>query len=399
MRKHILCAYFGVCWRAVVDFRLRSVQLMKILQICSASETGGGEVHLADLVRSLTERGHALYLVVRPKSPLQGLLSGLIISWHELPLRNSLDLQSIRGITRIIQENKIDIVHAHLGRDYLIAAIARRRAQRAKLVLTRHHYLPIKRNALYRWMLADATIIAVSSSVRDSLIECLQIEPEQVRVIPNWIDSARFQTIDRDAARAMFQVSAKLSVACIGRITPAKGQEEFIRAAGRIARIREDVEFLIVGEEYEGDRPFTKHLLDLARSLDISNRIRFLGYVPSIPELLAAVDVVVVPSWDEGFSLVTIEAMAARRAVLASDVGGIRDIIRDSATGLLFPPRDWAALASKLLWVLSDSPLRERLASQGQREVTCRFGREQIVDQIESLYLDLLLSGSCPPTP
>jgi glycosyltransferase involved in cell wall biosynthesis len=364
---------------------------MRILQICSASEIGGGELHLADLVRSLARRGHTLNLAVRPNSPLRELLSGITLAWHELPLRNALDLQSIQKLISIIRAEKIDIVHAHLGRDYLIAAIACRRDRAARLVLTRHHYLPIKRNALYRWMLADATIIAVSASVRDLLIESLQIKRDQVHIIPNWIDPARFQAIDRAAARAAFQLEAKLSVACIGRIIPEKGQEEFIRAAGRIAQIRQDVEFLIAGEEYEDEQPFTQHLLKLANSLGISNRVRFLGYVHNIPELLAAVDVVVVPSWDEGFSMVTIEAMAAGRAVLASNVGGIRDIIKDSTTGLLFPPRDVSGLASKLLWVLSDSPLRERLASQGQREVIARFGREQIIDQIESLYLSLLL--------
>src|SRR5215471_10629168 len=123
---------------------------MKILQVCSASEMGGGEVHVADLVRGLTARGHAVYLAVRPDSPLRGPLAGVIASWHELPLRNSLDLQSAREIGQIVSENGIDIVHAHMGRDYLMAALACKQTSRARLVLTRHHYLPLKRSALYR---------------------------------------------------------------------------------------------------------------------------------------------------------------------------------------------------------------------------------------------------------
>ncbi|HXG65910.1 MAG TPA: glycosyltransferase family 4 protein, partial [Blastocatellia bacterium] len=107
-------------------------------------------------------------------------------------------------------------------------------------------------------------------------------------------------------------------------------------------------------------------------------------------ELLAAADVVVVPSWDEGFSLATIEAMAARRAVLASNVGGIRDIVKENVNGMLFPARDERALAEKLLWLLADAPLRERLAAQGQKDVYARFGYEQIIDRIEALYFDVL---------
>ena len=373
---------------------------MKILQVCSASEMGGGEVHVADLVRGLTARGHAVYLAVRPDSPLRGPLAGVIASWHELPLRNSLDLQSARAIAQLITENGIDIVHAHVGRDYLVAALACKQTNNAKLVLTRHHYLPLKRSALYRWLLGDvATVIAVSDSVRQSVLERLQLPSEKVRTLPNWIDPERFKPADRDAARAMFRVRYNIVVACIGQITQAKGQEEFVRAAAALARTRTDLEFLIVGQESEEGGAFTKRLTDLARSSGLQEKLRFLGRVKHIPQLLAAVDVVVVPSWDEGFSLVTIEAMAARRPVLASRVGGITGIIKDNVTGLLFPPRDVHALTDKLLWLVSDAPLRERLSVQAQRDVYARFGRDHIIDQIESLYMEVLGEGKSAVEP
>jgi len=377
-----------------------SKALMKILQVCSASEMGGGEVHVADLVRGLASRGHALYLAVRPDSPLRGPLAGVNASWHEMPLRNSLDLQSAREIARLSLEHDIDIVHAHMGRDYLVAALACKQAANVKLVLTRHHYLPLKRGALYRWMLRDiAAIIAVSDSVRESVIERLQISPQRVRMLPNWIDPDRFKPSDRDEARSMFKVRSNIVVACIGQITNAKGQEEFVRAAASLARIRADVEFLIAGEEHDEEKSFTRHLEGLASSLGLGDKLRFLGRVSHVPELLAAVDVVVVPSWDEGFSLVTIEAMAARRAVLASNVGGIAGIIKDNVTGLMFPPRDVHALTDKLLWLVSDAPLRERLSVQGQRDVYMRFGRDQIIDQIEALYVEVMREPSVVRSP
>jgi len=367
---------------------------MKILQVCSATQMGGGEVHVADLVRALAGRGHAVYLAVRPGSPLREPLAGLITSWHEMPLRNSLDITSARAISDLVIEHGIDIVHAHLGRDYLVSAMACRRAKTPKLVLTRHHYLPIKQNAIYRWLLQDVgAVIAVSRSVGDSMAQRLAIDSKKVHVIPNWIDPARFRPIDRDAARSMFRLRSSLSVACIGQITPAKGQEEFIKAAGRIARMRADVEFLVVGSEHDENGSFTRHLSELAGNLGIRDRVTFKGHVYHMAELLAAVDVVVVPSWDEGFSLVTTEAMAARRAVLASDIAVIREIIDDNVTGMLFPVKDVSALANKLLWLLSDAPLRERLAAQGQRDVYSRFGRDQTIDKIEAVYSGLVGEG------
>ena len=352
---------------------------------------GGGEIHVADLAQALAARGHAIYLAVRPNSPLRGPLSGVIASWHEMPLRNSLDVQSARAIADLINKNGIDIVHAHVGRDYLVAALACHKAPESKLVLTRHHYLPLKRNLVYRWMLADVSaVIAVSDSVRESVIERLDLPPDRVHVIPNWIDPERFEPIEREAARAMFQLKSNLIVACIGQITPEKGQEEFVRAAGRIAKIRTDVEFLIVGEENQPGEPFTEQLIDLADTLGIIEKISFLGYIHHIPQLLSAVDVVVVPSWDEGFSLVTIEAMAAGRPVLACNVGGIGRIIKENVSGLLVPPRNAQALADKLLWLLSDPALRERLGAHGRRDVHERFNRDQIIDRIESLYVEVI---------
>jgi glycosyltransferase involved in cell wall biosynthesis len=368
---------------------------MKILQICSASELGGGEVHVTDLVRALASRGHAVYMAVRPNSPLRAPLSGVIASWHELPLKNSLDIYSSRAIADLIDQHGIHIVHAHVGRDYLVAAMGYRRAQNCRLVLTRHHYLPLKNNPVYRWLLGKASaFIAVSEAVRDSLVERLALDPERVHIIPNWIDTAKFQPVDREKARAMFQIKANLAVACIGQLTPEKGQEEFIRAAGQISRSRSDVEFLIAGEENSEARNFTNHLHHVAETMGISDRIRFLGYIDYIPELLAAVDVVVVPSWDEGFSLVTIEAMAARRAVLATNVGGISGIVQENINGLLFQPREAYGMAEKLKWLLADAPLRERLAGQGQRDVYTRFSRDKVIDQIEALYREVLKTPS-----
>ncbi|MEK6302046.1 MAG: glycosyltransferase family 4 protein [Acidobacteriota bacterium] len=364
---------------------------MKILQVCSADEMGGGEVHVADLVRALASRGHTIHLAVRPDSPLREPLSGVLAEWHEMPLRNSLDVQSARAMTEVIKAHEIDIVHAHVGRDYLVAALACRQAAAAKLVLTRHHYLPLNRSAIYRWLLGDvAAVIAVSDSVRESVLERLQLPPGRVRTIPNWIDPARFQHIERDGARAMFGLRGNIVVACIGQLAEAKGQEEFVRAAARVAQMRPDVEFVLAGEESAAGKPFTAQLARIAESVGLAAKLKFLGHVQNIPDLLAAVDVVVVPSWDEGFSLVTIEALAARRAVLGSNVGGIAGIIRDNQNGLLCAPRDVHALTDKLLWLVSDPPLRERLAVQGQRDVYSRFGREQVIDQIEALYLDVL---------
>jgi glycosyltransferase involved in cell wall biosynthesis len=361
---------------------------MKILQVSSATTIGGGEVHVMDLCRALLERGHQVHLAVRPHSPLVDRLAPHPVAVHALPLRNSLDIASARRMSGIIEHHQIDLIHGHLARDYLVCAIAQRLAKRTQLVLTRHHYLPLKNNWGYRRVVRRVgKIIAVSECVRRGLIASLGLSPNQVVTIPNWINLDEYQAWpDGDRARAQFGVRRRYVIGMIGQITPAKGQQEFIRAAALIASSRDDVEFLIVGEEQNTDRPFAERLRRLTHELKLSDHVKFLGRVDDVSRLLAALTILVVPSWHEAFSIALIQAMAAGVPVVASNVGGPAEIITDGVTGLLVPPRQVDALAQAVNCLLDDPDLRAHLSLAGHREVEVRFEREKVINQIEAVY-------------
>jgi glycosyltransferase involved in cell wall biosynthesis len=361
---------------------------MRVLQVCSAEGLGGGEAHVADLVTSLVARGVAVDLAVRPSSALSELVADRVpgLTWHELPMRNALDIGSAKALGRIVEERAIDVVHAHVARDYPLAAVACRAAPRARLVMTRHHYLPLKGNPVYRRLLASATIIAVSDSVRATVIESLGVEAERVVTIPNWIDLARYGGArDRALERRRAGITRRVAVALVGQLTPLKGQEDFLHAAAAVSAERPDVEFLIVGEDHEPGRPFLARLLALTDTLGLRDTVRFFGYDRDLPGLFAGVDVVAVPSWNEAFSLVTAEAMAAGRAVVASRVGALAELVADGRTGILVPPQNPAALADAILHLASDPALVERLGRTA-RAASARFAREPRIDQVVALY-------------
>jgi glycosyltransferase involved in cell wall biosynthesis len=360
---------------------------MRILQVSSAEGIGGGEGHLADLARSLAARGVEVHVAVRATSEIPRLMGGggPEVVWHRVPLRNALDIKSVRALARIVEEHQIDVVHAHVARDYPVAAIACRRGP-TPLVLTRHHYLPIKGNILYRRLLARAIVIAVSESVRATVLESLRLPPERVVTIPNWIDLERYdEPRDRAAERHARGIARRVAVGLVGQITPLKGHEEFVRAAALVARERPDVEFLIFGEDRDLGAPFERRLRTLVRDLGLEGAVRFMGYEPDLPGALAALDAVAAPSWNEAFSLVTAEAMAAGRPVVASRAGALEELISDGETGLLVPPRDPAALARAISRVASDPALSERLG-RAARASAGRFAREPRVDQVLEVY-------------
>ncbi|HMV48321.1 MAG TPA: glycosyltransferase family 4 protein [Blastocatellia bacterium] len=371
---------------------------MKILQVCSAESLGGGERHVIDLTRALIERGHDLHLAVRPGSPLRDELPHAAIKWHELSLRNALDVISARALASIIRQHNIDVMHAHVGRDYTFCGIAARMANRngnqarsLRFFITRHHFYPIKSNPVYAWTLGEArALIAVSDSVREQLVDAFPKYADRVVVVPNWIDAQSNSLLGRNAAREAFGLHRRWAVAVIGQLTPLKQQEMFVSAAAKLIKDRHwtDADFLVIGQpgSKEEDVAYANRLCELVNTLGLEERIRFTGFVSELPAKLPAFDVVVVPSQNEAFSLALIEAMAAGCAVIASRVGGMAEIIEHEVTGLFLDRNDDTSLLAAMSRLLTDNHLRQKMGSLAQASVTERFEREHVIDRIEKLY-------------
>ena len=368
---------------------------MKILQVCSAESLGGGERHVIDLTRAMIERGHQLHLAVRPDSPLIDALAGYPIHWFELGLRNALDVISAQGIAQVIRKNRIDVLHAHLARDYTFCGIATRIAARlgnpVGFFITRHHFNPIKSNPIYAWTIGEArALIAVSDSVRENLAESFPDFTDRIVTIPNWIDASGCGSLSRDEARARLGVTKRLVVGIVGQITQLKRQDLFIKAAAHLIKDRywNDAEFLIVGEAGPDDEAYLSQLRQMASKLHISNQVRFTGFVDDLPPLLSGFDIIAAPSDNEAFSLALVEAMASGCAVVATRVGGMAEIIEDGITGLLVERDNSWALIAALSRLLTDKRLREKIGSVARASVIERFDRRSVIDRIERLYLN-----------
>lgn len=368
---------------------------MKILQVCSAESLGGGERHVIDLTRAMIDRGHQLHLAVREGSPLMDALAGHPVHWYELGLRNALDVISAQGIANAIRKNQIDILHAHLARDYTFCGVAARIAARLGnpigFFITRHHFNPIKSNPLYAWTIGEArALIAVSNSVRESLTESFPDFADRIVTIPNWIDAGGCGSLSREEARARLGVTKRLAVGVVGQITRLKRQDLFIEAAARLIRERHwsDAEFLIVGEAGPDDEAYLSHLREMADRWRIGDHLRFTGYIENLPALLAAFDVIAAPSDNEAFSLALVEAMASGCAVVATRVGGMAEIVEDGVTGLLVERDNAYSLLVALSRLLADKRMRERIGGAARACVIERFDRRSAIDQIERLYLN-----------
>lgn len=370
---------------------------MRILHISSARAFGGGERHLADLVNSLAARGHDVHVAVRPNSPLIGKLNLPKENVIRLPLRNALDAKSARALAKLTGSNKIEIVHAHMARDYPLAAYAARRNSGVRLIVTRHVLFPLSR--LHKVTLARVSrVIAVSNAVERRLRAQSLVPPEKITVVHNGIDWRRTEIARSRFQRAEFcrrwDLPEKgLLVGSVGTLTPLKGHEDFLKAAAQVKELVPGAFFVISGVDGSTRHEHRTFLERLIPQLGLADRVRLIGWMDDVTELFCALDVFVSASQSESFGLAIVEAMAAGAAVVATETEGAREIIHDGETGVLVPVGGVETMARAIASLLVEQEKRRQMADNARAVVQARFSLERMVDATEKVYSEVLKDG------
>jgi len=372
---------------------------LRILQVSSARAFGGGERHVVDLTRGLAARGHEVHVAAPAASPLRDGLGTLPQAHlHALPLRNALDLPGAVRLARLARNVGAEIIHAHVARDYTLAAYAARRAG-ARLVITRHVLFPLSR--AHRFALANVSrVIAVSGAVARALRAQALFPPDVIRVVLNGIDVERFERareeFERGRAGYPDRVGAAagcatLRVGTVGSLVENKGQDLFLRAAaGVLSRVSAPVEFVIVGDEGQRGGGYREKLESLIDGLRLGGRVSLHARWEDTARVLPSLDVFVSPSRSEAFGLAMAEALATGVPVVATATDGAREIVEDGVNGTIVPIDDEDALASALAALLEDGGRRKAYAARAAESARRRFGLDRMVGETERVYLEAL---------
>ena len=355
---------------------------MRILQVCSVTTFGGGERHLADLSHALTDRGHEVYAASVPDSPLWTELSFLTQS-RRLALSRHNYLKNLTSLAAFVRAHGIEIVHAHAARDYHLAALAVRLAPRSRLVLTRHALFPLRR--INRPLLRSAgRVIAVSQAVAESVRRSGVIESSKITVVHNGIDTDRFdQANSRKANRSIL-------IGTVGHLAPIKGFDVFVRAAKMISAHRQDVRFLIIGEDKSAQMEQRRSLESLVAELGLSEIVSMPGWQDDMPAVLSSLNLFVSSARSEPFGLAIVEAMAAGLPIVATASEGAQEIIEDGITGKLVPTNDPEALAQAINALLDDPLECSRLARNAQLAARERYSLARMANDTERVYREVL---------
>lgn len=346
---------------------------------------------MADLAHGLVDRGHDVFAALRPHSDLKDELCKVAKeNIKELPLRNSLDVNSARELAALVRQNDVQIIHAHMARDYPLAAYAASRNPAARLILTRHVLFPL--NRLHRLTFSGASrIIAVSQAVASQLRADKITAGEKITVVLNGIDTRRFAQAREQFSRQEFLKSWKLPestrlVGTVGELTPLKGHQDFLRAAALVSRQVPDCKFIIAGIDHSPDGKNEAQIEKLIDELNLRQQVRRVKWLDDLALLYCALDVFVSASHTESFGLAIVEAMASRTAVVATETEGAREIVRNRETGLLTQIRNPNELAVAIQSLLNDEANRIRIGTAAQSDAAERFSLERMVDETEQIY-------------
>lgn len=361
---------------------------MRILQISSATAFGGGEKHLIELSRALADRGHSVSAVVRPACGFKERLSEVPFKdILELPLRGSFDPGSVLGLSRVAKRTNADIIHAHLARDYITAALACRLAPGAHLVLTRHVLFPVS-FATGLFLGNAAGVIAVSEGVRESLKKTFP--DRKIFSIPNGIRIERFASAGPESGttfRAEHGIQAdRPLIVSVGELKPLKGQEDLLIAASEVKRSFPEALFLIVGKDNSAGSAFRRKLRRLASALGLESNIMFLEWVDDTAPMLAAADLFVSASLSESFGLAILEAMAAGTPVVATETAGAIELLGRNEAGTIVTKGDPVAIAEGISSVLAEPEAARNLANKARTVAKEEYSVEKMAIATEMLY-------------
>jgi glycosyltransferase involved in cell wall biosynthesis len=354
---------------------------LKILQVITARRFYGAERVLLHLCEGLRDRGHEVWVACKPNEDIERELRGLDIPTLAMPIAGKINPAAPFRLARLARRLKVDVIHTHLSSASLWGSVAGRML--GVPVVAEVHAL----NSRRCFMLAHR-IVTCSEGVRQHLLG-LRVPARRMDVLYNGLPLRLFEGL-KSRAEVRRELGLAVDAPVIGAVAhlaPKKGQRHLLEAVLLLRERFPGLVCLLVGE---GETLL--ELEELAEQLGVQDSVRFMGFRSDAVQIMAGLDVVVLPSVaKEGLGVALIEAGFLSKPAVASDCSGIDEVIVNGQNGLLVPPADSWALAEGIATVLSDPALSQRLGAAARTRVSGLFTMEAMAARAEEIYYELLL--------
>jgi glycosyltransferase involved in cell wall biosynthesis len=367
-----------------------SSEPMRVLWLVDSLAEGGRESLVIPFAQAINRQ--QIQLRVCSMEPTEHESGSAVLS---LRAKSARDIGAFRRLVKLLRDEKIQLVHAH-SINAIIWGVAAARMAKVPIVATLHAAPTTKGGVLYydslrEWLMMEllrwpgSTAVAISDSVRRAFVQKYSLPQNRIRVVYNGIKVVSFERRNNERAiqlKSMFGLPQDARVVLsVAALRMDKGIDVLLRAFQVVRRSVPYAQLVIVGEG-----PMHENWSRLADHLGVGDVVHWAGYRNDVPALLAGSDLFVLPSRDDAFPMVLPEAMAAELPIVATQVGGIPEILDSPAVGVLVTPRDPVTLAREISRLLQDESARRSLGVAARRRVSEVFQSQAWVDRLMNTY-------------
>lgn len=372
-------------------------KIVRILHIEGGGDlNGGGPVSLFNFLKNLDREAFVPIVACPSPGSFVDALKEIGVKTKIIEINSLKRLHLISFVSavvklrKIIKEEKIDIVHSNAGasRESFYSGIA----ARISGVPFIYHVRVIESGGLVEKIIAalSAKVIVISDAIGKKF-DYLKNKNKLIKIY-NAVNLKEY-TPDLSPEKIITEFGLKPGAPLIGVIAnliPWKGHEYFLNAAREIKDKVQEAKFIIAGQDFDKDKRYEKQLKRMTEKLGIGKDVIFTGFRADVPEIMAAIDILVLPSIDEPFGRVLIEAMACAKPIVATKGGGVPEIVRDRETGLLVPIKDPHAISVAVIGLLKDKKRAREMGLAGRKIAEEVFDIEKKIKRMENIYNELL---------
>lgn len=364
----------------------------RLVQVCLSSSWGGLEMAAFELARDLKARSIFMRTICPPDSRLHERLVANDLPVTALKAKKYFDLNAVRTIRAQVLEDKATCVVLQQLRDiWHVSPALGGSLKSVPLIGFGHIFLSHGKKDLFHRLLYRRVnkIICLTETQKKNFLTHLPISPEQIAIIPNGVDTKIFATSRRseEVRKSLGAAPSDILIGLVGRLDGMKGQIETVQAARLLRDRGVNCKIALIGEDTLNTGGTRAKLEKLISDFNLSDRVLLAGFRKDVPDVVASLDILAMPSWAETFGRVLIEAMSAETPVVATAAGGVVDIVDDGVDGLLVPPQNPDKLADAFETLVKSEQTRERLKTAAKNKVAMKYDINTVQKQLDSLLL------------
>lgn len=366
---------------------------MNVLHLLFTKGWGGLERYAIEQARAMAARGHkTVFLLRRGARTSEELRDEKVMRVLEMRPIKYIDIRAIITIRSLVKREGINIVHAHNSADLGLAAAALWNMPEVRLIFSNYMWAPRPKRDIYHRLEYGRVerVLTGSEELRKNSIENLPVRPGQVETLPYGLDMSRFDPgmVEKGALRERFSIPPQAPlIGVISRLDPLKGQMEMIEAMPAILKRKPDAVLALTGGETpELSGTFEPKLRARADELGVSSSVIFTGPTDDTASILADLDIYVLPSYAETFSLGCLEAMAMEKPVIGTRAGGTPEMLDNGECGLLAQPRDARSLSKNVIKLLDNPSLAKSMGEAAREKVLMRYDKKVVMDRLDAIY-------------